>query len=299
MTKQMMIQICRLAFLLALALMLDIGCAPMGKKLVSGIYSRQDSLAEAVRPAARAIVTEAGKAFQDSVQKTLEAFVGHLQDSLKSAAGAVSDSFTIGFNTLERSAVDFSTNSGNEAVNRLLRDNLGYIRKSLDGTIDSLGNNLAVQLRGQLSEAIDSLTRGLISSATAQLASDLRNDSGLGGAIVQLGGKVVRQGVTAIDSERKKPMPWWFWVLVVLVVVNIIAVIGRFILSIQSSIRDRELSLRLVSRAVQESGDANLAQRITNMTAEHGVGGWYKEWLDKQGLRLEQERRAKGGNERT
>ena len=270
---------------LALAVLLT-GCAAIGSKAVEGVNARRDTLASAIRPAAKAFVTEAGKAFEDSVKERLVRTTGAVGDRLEETLRHASDSLEHRIRRIEDSLAWFVGNPAKDAVGSLMTPNLDLLRASLRKSLGIWVSDLSHALDSLLPEVTANLTERATNRATAALARNVDTTGALGLALVRLGDRVVRQAVEAIRDESNKTdkTPWWVWATVAVVGVLVICAVGTFILALRRAARRDQTSLRLMARAIQERGDKTLARRVETLAVEHGVESDLHKFLERHRL---------------
>jgi hypothetical protein len=261
-------------------------CAALGSKAIEGVNARRDTLASAVRPAAKAFVAEAGKAFEDSVKERLVRTTGAVGDRLEETLRHASDSLEHRIRRIEDSLAWFVGNPAKDAVGSLMTPNLDLLRASLRKSLGIWVNDLSHAVDSLLPEVTANLTERATNRATAALARNVDTTGALGRAVVGLGDRVVRQAIEAIrdESNKKGKTPWWVWATVAVVGVLVICAVGTFILALRRAAKRDQTSLRLMAQAIQERGDKTLARRVSSLAAEHGVEPQLHQFLKQHRL---------------
>ena len=261
-------------------------CAAIGSKAVEGINARRDTLASAVRPAAKAFVAEAGKTFEDSVKDRLIRTTGQVGDRLEETLKHVSDSLEHRVRRIEDSLAWFVGNPAKDAFGKLLTANLDLLRGSLRKSVKLWAADLSSALDSLLPGVTANLAERATDRATAALARNVDTTGALGRALVGLGDRVVRQAIEAIRDEtsKKGKTPWWVWAAVAVVSLLVISAVGTFILALRRAAKRDQTSLRLMAQAIQERGDKSLARRVKTLAAEHGVEPDLHQFLERNRL---------------
>ena len=262
------------------------GCSAIGSKVVDGVNARRDTLASAIRPAAKAFVAEAGRTFDDSVKDRLVRATGEIGDRLERTLQHVSDSLERRVRRIEDSLAWFVGNPARDAVSNLLTPNLDLVRESLRKSVRIWVSDFSHTLDSLLPAVTANLAERATTRATATLARDVDSSGALGRAVVGLGDRVVRQAIEAIRDEthKKGKTPWWVWAGVAIIAVLVICAVGTFILALRRAAKRDETSLRLMAQAIQEKGDKTLARRVRTLAAQHGVEPDLHKFLERNRL---------------
>ena len=243
-------------------------CNALGQGVADGLSDRRAQLAESARPVARAAVKEAGRAFTVSVRPRFEVAVKRLSASARTAVGLLLDAVQGHVVRLG----DSLTGAGRRAV----VEYLAIARDSGAAAVDLWASHVTSLAERRLTVAL--------ASALDSLGSGLEPRGPVGGAVVRLGDRVVRQAIVAISEQTQRTTPWWVWAGASLVALSLVAGIGRFLLLWHRQYHARDEALRLLGRAIQEHDDPALAGRVKQLALQRGVEPWLHEYVDQQRL---------------
>jgi len=271
--------------LLLLSFFLPSGCHKIGQQVAEGVNARKDTLADAVRPLARALVAQAGRTFDDSVRAHLVKATGEMGHRVGATLDSALQNLQRQVRLLEDSLGWFVANPGRDAVHALLTPTLAELRSSLRTSIGLWVGDFSRAIDSVLSDATARLADRAAGQATQSLARNVDSTGPLGRAVVRLGDQVVRQAIRAIrDESDKQKTPWWVWAVVAVVAVLVIVAVGTFILRLRGTKRRHEESLRAMAQAIKERNDPVLAKRVKTLAVEHGVEPSLHRFLEEQRL---------------
>lgn len=271
--------------------LIHLSCKSLGRKAVEGISERRDTLAAAVRPAARAAVEEMGGAFRDSVRPKLEDAVAGIGQTARPIADSLLDSLLDSLETrverLQDSLEVFVAGEASDAVKELLRKNMHALSVLGDSAIAQWTATLAARLDSPLAAAAGRATSSMTGQALDTVGARLDSTRNLSAAVESLGARVVRQAIGVIAEETRRKPPWWVWAGVIAFGLVVVSLVGRFVLALVRENRRRETSLRVVARAIQERGEHDVVERVKGLASEQGVEGWLHDFLRERRLLLE------------
>ncbi|MDX1393468.1 MAG: hypothetical protein R3195_03720 [Gemmatimonadota bacterium] len=286
----------RAALGILFALVVSAGCGGMGRSLSrgasEGVYERRDTLAAAVAPVVESGAGGLGRTFRDSIRPELVDAVDELSRGVRdSLTDAIMDSVSARLDRLDDSVAAFISGPANEALQELVTANLAATRASIDESLEIWVATLAASTEARLADALATATSNALGAAADSLAARMGSGRGLRESIVSLGDSVVTQAIAAIDRETgSRGLPWWVWAIIVAIALVVVAVVGRFILELRRRNRRTEDSLRIVGRAIKAERANAVADRVSEIAQEQGVGGWLHDFLADQHLLLEDER---------
>lgn len=274
----------RVGILVMLLLGALVACRSVGRQLVEGVHARKDTLAEAIRPAAHALVAEAGRTFDDSVRSRLVKATGEVGDRLEVSVNRAVSNLDRRVRLMEDSLGWFIANPGRDALHNLLTPNLDALRASLRGSIRLWISDLSRSIDSLLPDVTARLVDRAATRVSLSLANNVDSTGALGKAVVRLGDQVVRQAIKAIRQETSRKTPWWVWAAVAVAAALVISIVGTFILKLSSAKHQREASLRAMAQAIRERNDPVLAKRVKALAVEHGVEPSLHHFLEEQRL---------------
>lgn len=282
------------ACLAAASLGATAGCSSIGSGVADGLHQERGKLAEVADTAGGAAVRGAGRSFADSVRPELLAAIdsaGHrLRDSL---VVRTLDELEGRALRMEDSLAAFVAGRGNEAVRTLVTGSLDEARGSIDASVARWMATLSASVDSQLRLAVAAAAAEAAGRALDSMGARLDSSRSLGLAVEELGGRVVQRAIDVIRENTERDTPWWVWAGGGLVVLALLAGIGRFVLGLVAESRRREASLRIVARAIQERGATDVADRVRGLATQQGMEGWLNRFLEERRLLVEE--RAPGG----
>lgn len=262
-----------LAALVAVALA---GCfdrwgASLGNSVVNAVKKRSG---EVVQPITDSVGAQLPRVYRDSLKPRVDSLVTGLFDTVQVRQGRMQDSLAT-----------YLEGRLNRSVNRLLTDNIGLVRDSVDRALAVWLNTAGNRLRAEVVPLAGELSSSAVSHAVASL------DSGIKGPLRSTLIALVREMADTIRAEARKSSqevvePWYKRVGTLAKIIAgaiVLAVLAGGIF-VWAALRRSRKALEAVTTAIHDRGDDDLRAAVKAAATQRQVEDYLHDFLEKRDL---------------
>lgn len=259
--------------------------------------------ADSLEASVPSLVGKAGKAFEDSVGPRLERTAGGIADtvgtSLRANVDSVTKSLEATISRLQDSLKVFVAEDANRATQKLLAANVSLLSDSVDKSLERWLATVATTVEERVGPAANRVGSAAAKAVLDTLSANIGPEGKVGKSVVNLADSVVTRAIQAIGRTTGRETPWWVYGGIGLVVLALIASIGRFILSLHRNLKNSQDALRVVGLAIYDQPNYEVAGQVKEQAKRLGIEPWLNKFLRERRILLDLKSRPRTQTEGT